>query len=308
MALLRPARLTRRRKSAELRRQGPPDDRHRHPSAHHCRRRGALSAGAARRPSIRLVAHAAGDGREDDRRHGRGRRAEGRRWCRLRPATATTIPTSPTRSPRTPTASPACSRSTCSRPTRRNACATGDDRKLTGLRLFTFGSTMAEPGRLARRPEILSGLGAAPANWACRSACRCRPRRFPQRAAWRERFPNVRIVLDHLARPVLDDGPPYAAAASLFALARLPEHLSQADAAHLRRGAQRQGDAGDLLCQARRRIRRVAAGLGLELSVERRPAARAAATARESLASLPQADRDWIFAKTAQSLYPALKD
>jgi hypothetical protein len=31
-------------------------------------------------------------------------------------------------------------------------------------------------------------------------------------------------------------------------------------------------------------------------------------TARESLASLPQADRDWIFAKTAQTLYPALKD
>ena len=31
-------------------------------------------------------------------------------------------------------------------------------------------------------------------------------------------------------------------------------------------------------------------------------------TARESVASLSQADRDWIFAKTAQSLYPALAD
>ena len=30
------------------------------------------------------------------------------------------------------------------------------------------------------------------------------------------------------------------------------------------------------------------------------------AVARASLASLPQADRDWVFAKTAQSLYPAL--
>ena len=29
-------------------------------------------------------------------------------------------------------------------------------------------------------------------------------------------------------------------------------------------------------------------------------------TARESLAALPQADCDWIFAKTAQILYPAL--
>ena len=35
-----------------------------------------------------------------------------------------------------------------------------------------------------------------------------------------ERFPKVRILLDHMARPVLDDGPPYAAAGSLFELAR----------------------------------------------------------------------------------------
>jgi hypothetical protein len=31
-------------------------------------------------------------------------------------------------------------------------------------------------------------------------------------------------------------------------------------------------------------------------------------TARESVACLPQPDRDWIFAKTAQTLYPALAD
>jgi len=31
------------------------------------------------------------------------------------------------------------------------------------------------------------------------------------------------------------------------------------------------------------------------------------ALARASLGSLPQADRDWIFEKTALTLYPALK-
>jgi hypothetical protein len=30
--------------------------------------------------------------------------------------------------------------------------------------------------------------------------------------------------------------------------------------------------------------------------------------ARQSLASLPAADQAWIFAKTAQALYPALAD
>jgi len=32
------------------------------------------------------------------------------------------------------------------------------------------------------------------------------------------------------------------------------------------------------------------------------------AIARQSLACLPNADRDWIFAKTAQTLYPILSD
>ena len=32
------------------------------------------------------------------------------------------------------------------------------------------------------------------------------------------------------------------------------------------------------------------------------------ALAQKTLAVLPQKDRDWIFAKTAQVLYPALKD
>ena len=36
------------------------------------------------------------------------------------------------------------------------------------------------------------------------------------------RFPGLRVVLDHLARPVQDDGPPYVAADSLWRLARFP--------------------------------------------------------------------------------------
>jgi predicted TIM-barrel fold metal-dependent hydrolase len=37
-----------------------------------------------------------------------------------------------------------------------------------------------------------------------------------------ERFPRVRIILDHLARPALEDGPPYTTADSFLALARYP--------------------------------------------------------------------------------------
>src|ERR1700727_454506 len=36
-----------------------------------------------------------------------------------------------------------------------------------------------------------------------------------------KRFPNVPIILDHLGRPEVADGPPYNAASSLFELAAL---------------------------------------------------------------------------------------
>ena len=88
----------------------------------------------------------------------------------------------------------------------------------------------------------------------------------------------------------------------------LSEHLSQAHA------AQRSSNPA----RVRRRprpsfpswfgVRRIAAGLGLELSVLRGLAARAARARQAPLASLPQSDQDWIFAKTAQTLYPALAD
>src|SRR5262249_2154328 len=48
------------------------------------------------------------------------------------------------------------------------------------------------------------------------------PKAFPEMIRMIERFPQAKIILDHCARPVLNDGPPYAHAQSLFDLARYP--------------------------------------------------------------------------------------
>ena len=89
-------------------------------------------------------------------------------------------------------------------------------RKLSGLRLFTIGSTMPDQASWLDDPK------SYPA-WECAgdlgiSIClQMSPAAFPQMLRMVERFPKVRILLDHMARPVLADGPPYAAAESLFA-------------------------------------------------------------------------------------------
>ena len=81
-------------------------------------------------------------------------------------------------------------------------------RGLTGMRLFTFGSTMSE------QADWLDDPKSYPA-WACASelglsiCLQMSAKAIPQAIRMAERFPNVRIILDHCARPVLADGPPY---------------------------------------------------------------------------------------------------
>jgi L-fuconolactonase len=180
-------------------------------------------------------------------------------------------------------------------------------KQLTGLRLFTFGSTMSE------QANWLDDAKSYPA-WACAgelglSIClQMSAKAIPQAASMAERFPHVRIILDHGARPVLEDGPPYDAAASLLALARHANvyiKLTPRIFAECRRGKATPESFFARLVEAFGASR---LAWGSNYPSSEGGLAELLAVARSSLASLPQADRDWIFAKTAQTLYPALAD
>jgi L-fuconolactonase len=129
---------------------------------------------------------------------------------------------------------------------------------------------------------------------------------LPQLTVMVKRFPGVKVILDHLARPVVSDGPPYVAAASLFALAQYPSIYLKATPRSFTES--RDGKAtpesffGKLVAEFG--ASRIAWGSNFPASAG--TLAELLALARTSLAFLPEADRAWIFAKTAQSLYPAL--
>jgi predicted TIM-barrel fold metal-dependent hydrolase len=131
---------------------------------------------------------------------------------------------------------------------------------------------------------------------------------IPQAARMAERFPEVRILLDHCARPILDDGPPYAAAISLFDLARFPNIYLKLSPRVF--NASRKGKATpDTFfprLSAAFGAQRLAWGSNYPSSEGKLP--EMLAFARESLASLSKADQEWIFARTAQTIYPALAD
>jgi predicted TIM-barrel fold metal-dependent hydrolase len=178
-------------------------------------------------------------------------------------------------------------------------------RGLTGMRLFTFGSTMSEQANWLDDPKTYPA-------WACASelglsvCLQMSAKAIPQVIAMAERFPNVRIILDHCARPDLADGPPYNAAASLFGLASYPNvylKLTPRIFAESRRGKATPETFFPRLVSAFG-ASRLAWGSNYPSSEGTLP--QLLATARDSLNSLAAGDRDWIFTRTAQALYPVL--
>ena len=180
-------------------------------------------------------------------------------------------------------------------------------RGLTGLRLFTIGSTMPDQASWLDDPKTYPA-------WQCASelglsiCLQMSAAALPQMIRLAERFPRVRIILDHMARPQIEDGPPYAAAESLFALAKYPSvylKLTERNFTQSRKGKATLGTFFPKLVAAFGASR---LAWGSNYPSSEGSLAELLALAKTSLACLPQADQDWIFAKTAQNLYPALAD
>jgi L-fuconolactonase len=181
------------------------------------------------------------------------------------------------------------------------------NRKLTGMRLFTFGTTMSEQASWLDDPKSYPAWDYAGQTGL--SICmQISAKGLPQLTAMVERFPEVKVVLDHAARPQLEDGPPYAAASSLFALARHPNIYLKLTPRVFNEANKGNATPETFFAKlvAESGAARLAWGSNYPSSEGSFP--ELLALARQSLSSLPQQDQDWIFAKTAQTLYPALAD
>jgi L-fuconolactonase len=181
------------------------------------------------------------------------------------------------------------------------------DKGLTGMRLFTIGSTMKTQADWIDDPRVYPAWQAA-GELGLSICMQMSQAALPQLVALVKRFPTVKVLLDHLARPVLEDGPPYAAAASLFDLAQYPGiylKVTPRTFAECRNGKATPETFFKKLV-AEFGAARIAWGSNYPSSEG--PLSALLAVARASVISLPQSDQDWIFARTAQSLYPALAD
>ncbi|OBR50023.1 amidohydrolase family protein [Paraburkholderia tropica] len=179
------------------------------------------------------------------------------------------------------------------------------DRGLVGLRLFTGGSTQAfDPTELEN-----------PASFAAWELCAelklpmCITTGavgLPQVKALAQRFPQVAIVLDHMTRPDLKDGAPYAGAASFFELAALPNvylKITPKNCDDAKSGAATPETFFPKLI-AEFGAQRLSWGSNYPTSPG--TLGEILKTMRDTLDGVSEEDRAWIFGKTAQRLYPAL--
>ena len=176
---------------------------------------------------------------------------------------------------------------------------------LAGLRIFTGGSTKDfDPSELDNPKsfaawEVLSELGLP-------MCIQTGPIGLPQVAMLARKFPKVNIILDHLGRPDVLDGAPYKNADSLFALSDISNLTMKLTPRIF-------GDVKKEKASAETFFPRVVQAFGAQrmawgsnFPTSPGTLKEILATAQEGLASLSQADQEWVFGKTAQKLYPSL--
>lgn len=181
------------------------------------------------------------------------------------------------------------------------------DLGFSGMRLFTTGSTM--PGQATWFDDPRTFPAWDYAQEAGIPVCmQMTPAGFPQLRGLLTRFPRVRIVLDHLARPQLIDGPPYAADKEFLDLSRYeniflkmtPLNTEPADWGK----ATPETFFGKLIeIFGAHRI-----AWGSNFPATAGSLSDILAVAQRALAHASDEERAWIFGRTAQELYPRLAD
>jgi predicted TIM-barrel fold metal-dependent hydrolase len=177
---------------------------------------------------------------------------------------------------------------------------------LTGMRIFTSGSTHAEQ-------ETFFADEAAMPVWQYASdqgLSVCMQMRVVGLPLLEEkvikRFPKARIILDHFARAEASDGAPFPSAAPLWALAKHPNVYLKLTHRPIEQSVKGKSTPEAFLGKAIKEFGANRVCWGSNFPAAKEPLPELIAMARKALDFLPQQDQDWIFHKTALSLYPAL--
>ena len=178
---------------------------------------------------------------------------------------------------------------------------------ITGLRLFTGGSTAAIDSSWLTDPasfpawEIAGDLGMSMCIQTDETGIE------PIKTLTRK-FPKVPILIDHLARPNIKAGPPYKEAAPLFSLADFENVYLKVTPRIVTLVRQDKATPETFFPQLVKAFTAKRIAWGSNFPASAGTLSELLAAAKDVLSCLDSEDQAWIFAKTAQVIYPALAD
>jgi len=174
-----------------------------------------------------------------------------------------------------------------------------------GMRLFTTGSTM--PGQATWFDDPRTFPAWSFAGEAGIPVCmQMTSDGFAALRALMDRFPNVRIILDHCARPHLIDGPPFAADAGLFGFADSPNVFLKVTPLNFAPQTWGKATPRSFLGKLLGAFGAARLAFGSNFPATAGTLEEILAKARDAFSFAGDEDQSWIFGGTAQRLYPML--
>ncbi|MGH8648280.1 MAG: amidohydrolase family protein [Burkholderiales bacterium] len=180
-------------------------------------------------------------------------------------------------------------------------------KRVTGLRIFSAGSTMEKQADTLDDPKTFKAWETC-AELKIPVVTQLRREGLYMLFTLIRRFPNVKIIVDHLMHAPRGDQPPYARAAFLFELAKYPNLHFKLSTNNVRFSKDGGATPETFFPKLVQEIPANRIAWGSNYPASKGTLKEMVDEAKAALSCLKQSDQEWIFSKTAQSLYPALAD
>jgi predicted TIM-barrel fold metal-dependent hydrolase len=181
-------------------------------------------------------------------------------------------------------------------------------RGCSGMRLFTTGSTLPNQATWFADPKTYPFWEHAAAK-NIPVCVQMKQEGIPLLRQVMDKFPKVRIILDHLSQTPFQGGPPYVGAANFLALAKYPQvylkitPINVTPKAGWGKGAPETFFGKMIDTFGADRI-----GWGSNFPNSVGTLKQILTAAQKAFSFAKSSDQDWIFGRTALELYPRLKD
>jgi predicted TIM-barrel fold metal-dependent hydrolase len=179
-------------------------------------------------------------------------------------------------------------------------------RGCTGMRLFTTGSTLPNQATFFADPKSYPFWEHAAAT-NIPVCMQMKQEGIPLLRQIMNKFPKVTILLDHLSRTPFEDGPPYARAADFLALAKYKQVYLKITPINVTPKTWGKGTPETFFGKVIDTFGAERIGWGSNFPNSIGTMKEILTAAQKAFSFAKSSDQDWIFGKTALSLYPSLK-